>query len=117
MYKNKHDRSVKLYIYDILDSIRRIKKYTKGMDYKKFSNDELVVDGVIKNFLVMGEAIKNISPKFMKDNKDIPWKQIIGMRNKMIHEYFGIDLIVVWDTIENSLPSLEKEIKKLKMRV
>ena len=74
----------------------------------------MVVDAVVRNFEIIGEAAKNVPSKMKSLHKEIPWKEMSGMRNKMIHEYFGIDLKIVWKTIEHSLPGLKKAIRLIK---
>lgn len=105
------ERNSKLYIKDILDSITRIEDYTKGMSFKEFSRNKMAIDAVIRNFEVIGEASKNLPAKTKSIYKRIPWKEMAGMRDKVIHEYFGVDLKIIWKTIKDSLPDLKKAIK------
>ena len=104
-------RASKLYIADILDSIRSIEAYVKGLSFKKFCSNKMVVDAVIRNFEIIGEASKNISVQIKSAHKEIPWKEMAGMRDKMTHEYFGVDLKIVWKTVKYSLPGLKKQLK------
>jgi uncharacterized protein with HEPN domain len=103
----------KLYFKDILDSITKIESYTKGMSFRNFSHNKMVIDAVIRNFEIIGEAAKNLPPKTKSMHKAIPWKEMAGMRDKVIHEYFGVDLKIVWKTIKQSLPELKKALKKI----
>jgi uncharacterized protein with HEPN domain len=107
------ERNSKLYIKDILDSITKIEAYTKGMSFKEFSRNKMVIDAVIRNFEVIGEASKNLPAKTKSIYKKIPWKEMAGMRDKVIHEYFGVDLKIIWKTIKDSLPDLKKAIIKI----
>lgn len=107
-------RSELLYIQDILNAIRNIEKYTRDMSFKKFSADQLVIDAVIRNFEIIGEASKHIPKQTKSKYPTVPWNEITGMRNKMIHEYFGVDTDIVWETIQNSLPVLKKLLKQTK---
>ncbi len=107
-------RSSKLYLADILLSIRRIKKYTAGLTLEKLKNDDLVIDAVVRNLEIIGEAAKNIPVSVKEKNKNIEWKKISGLRNILAHEYFGVDVEIVWDIIKNKLPELKKEIKLIK---
>ena len=109
----KKDRDIRLYLDDILEAIGKIEKYTEGLDFEKFRTDDKTGDAVIRNFLVIGEAVKKIPPGIRKKNPDIPWKIIAGMRDKLVHKYFGIRYDVVWETIELRLPSLRLDIKKI----
>ena len=99
-------RNNKIYIEDILDSIAKIDSYTKGMSFKSFAHNKMVVDAVIRNFEIIGEAAKNLPQKTKSIYKGIPWKEMAGMRDKVIYEYFGVDLKIVWKTIKKSLPAL-----------
>lgn len=106
-------RGIKLYLEDIQDSIRKIEKYTRGLDFEKFSRDEEKIDAVVRNLSIIGEAVRNI-PKDMKaKNPEVAWNEIKGMRNKVVHEYFGIDEEILWKTIQNDLPIFKKQIAKL----
>ncbi len=106
-------RHYKLYISDILDAISKIEKYTKGFSRSKFQKNTLVVDAVIKNLEVIGEASKRIPANIKSQMPVIQWKKIIGLRNILIHEYSGIDRDIIWDIIENKLPELKKQLLDL----
>ena len=108
------NRNCKLYINDILDSILKIEEYTKDLSFEKFSKNRMVIDAVVRNFEIIGEASKNIPSEIKLLYKDIPWKEMAGVRNKMIHEYFGIDLDIVWKTIKDRLPELKTALKDIK---
>lgn len=105
-------RVSKLYIKDILDSIKSICKYTNGLSFKAFRSKKIVIDAVVRNFEIIGEAAKNVSENVKYIQPGIPWKEMSGMRNKIIHEYFGIDLDIIWKTIQG-LPDLETAFKKI----
>jgi uncharacterized protein with HEPN domain len=102
------------YTDHIINCIKKIRKFVKGIDKKEFAKNELIQDAIIRNFEVIGEASKKISPDFKKVYNNIPWKEISGMRDKLIHDYLGIDIDVIWKTIEQDLQVLQKELKKLK---
>jgi hypothetical protein len=104
-------------IQDILSSIEKIEKYLKGMTYNQFVKDELTVDGVVRNLEIIGEASKNIPPAIRRANPKIPWEDICGMRDILIHEYFGVDLKIVWHTAKKNLPEFEKELELLFLEV
>lgn len=108
----KKKRTDKLYIKDILDAIKSILEYTAGLSFEQFRNKKIVIDAVVRNFEIIGEAAKNTSEDIKLSYREIPWKEMSGMRNKIIHEYFGIDLDIVWKTVQN-LPILDKDIKKI----
>jgi uncharacterized protein with HEPN domain len=101
------------YTEHILKCIKKIRKFVRGIDKNEFSKNELLQDAVIRNFEVIGEASKKISADFKKNYCNVPWKEISGMRDKLIHDYLGVDTDVIWKTIEQDLPALFKEIKKI----
>ena len=102
------------YTDHIINCIKKIRKFVKGIDKKEFAKNELIQDAIIRNFEVIGEASKKISPDFKKVYFEIPWKEISGMRDKLIHDYLGVDIEVIWKTIEIDLPVLLKDLKKIK---
>ena len=106
-------RDYKAYLKDILDSIKKIEKYTNGIFFDKFSSDELVQDGVVRNLEIIGEAVKNISMSFREKYSNIPWKKIAGMRDKLIHRYFNVDVDRVWSVIVKDIPNLKKQIEEI----
>ena len=106
-------RDYKLYLDDILEATKRIEKYTKGFTLEKLKKDNLTIDGVVRNLEIIGEAVKNIPADIKDKYPDIEWKKIAGLRDILAHEYFGIDLEILWDIIENKLPDLKKEISCL----
>lgn len=106
-------RNDQLYLNDILDSINNINKYVKGLSFETFTKNKMVIDAVIRNFEIIGEAAKNISSEVKSKYKTIPWKEMAGMRDKTIHEYFGVDLKIIWKTIKHSLPDLKRAVKMI----
>ena len=102
-----------LYLDDILEAIGKIKRYTEGMSFDDFLGDEKTVDAVIRNLEIFGEAAKHIPDDFKALHPDVPWKEIAGMRDKLIPAYFGVDLSLIWYTVQNELDELERSIKKL----
>lgn len=108
-------RSVKLYMADVTDSIKKIELYTKDLTFEKFVNDNKTIDAVIKNLFVIGEAVKNIPKEIKDEHRDIPWVKIAGMRNRIVHEYFGMSEIILWKTIEDDIPEFKKQIRKIKL--
>ena len=106
-------RNNNLYVKDILDSIDKIESYAKGLSFKEFAKKKIVIDAVVRNLEIIGEAAKNVSSEVKIKHKEIPWKQMAGMRAKTIHEYFGVDLKIVWKTIKKSLPDLKQAINSI----
>ncbi len=101
-----------VYLTHILQAIKKIKAYTNGMDEDEFLKNELVKDGVVHNIEIIGEAVKNLPEKFKEKHTEVPWKDIAGMRDRIVHVYFGIDYKIVWATVQKNIPELEKIIKK-----
>ena len=102
-----------VYLQHIIDAIQRIQEYTTGIDYEAFGASTLVQDGVIRQIEIIGEAARRVSPKLQEKNQHIPWKDIVGMRNKLIHDYFGVDIDAVWDTVQKDIPVLQTAISKI----
>jgi uncharacterized protein with HEPN domain len=103
-----------IYVDHIIDSIRKIEKYTYNITIHDFLENELIQDGVIRNFEIIGEATKHLSKEFRDKYSEIPWKQIAGMRDLLIHDYLGIDIYAVWDTVETNLPRFKKQLLQIK---
>jgi uncharacterized protein with HEPN domain len=105
----KRDESV--YLRHILDAIHRIEQYVQGISYEAFTQQVLIQDGVIRQLEIIGEAVKRLSPALRKRYSDVPWKDIAGMRDKLIHDYFGVDLEGVWGTVEEDIPLLKAKVE------
>ena len=106
-------RLPKLYLEDILNSISNIEDYTKGLLFENFSNDKKTIDAVDRNLEIIGEAARNIGERFAEGHSELPWSEMISMRNKVIHEYIAVDVEILWKTIKEDLPKLKDQIKKL----
>lgn len=104
-------RDYRLYLDEIVDAITKIERYTEGLALEQFKKDEKTIDAVIRNFAIMGEAAKHIPHSVRNKYPDIPWKEMAGMRDKLIHEYFGIKYDVVWQTIKKRLPQVKPLIE------
>jgi uncharacterized protein with HEPN domain len=97
---------------DILESINRIDNYTRGVDYDSFSRNQMLIDAVIRNLEVIGEASGNVPEEVRERHNEIPWRKMIGLRNILIHEYFGVDESIVWEVIKTNLPETKPYILK-----
>lgn len=106
-------RSDKLYLRDILNSVKKIEKYVDKLNYEEFSKNLMVVDAVVRNLEIIGEATKNLSKEIKFSHPEISWREMAGMRNKVIHEYFGVNLKIVWKTIKERLPELKIKIAEI----
>jgi uncharacterized protein with HEPN domain len=100
-------------IRDILDAIAEIQKFTRGMDYEDFREDDKAVRAVEMNFIIIGEAANQIPEEIEEQYTTIPWNLMRAMRNRIVHVYFRIDEKLMWDTIQNDLPPLVPELEKL----
>ena len=107
-------RDYKQQLDDIHLAIRKIEKYTKDLSLQKFKNNDLVIDAVVRNLEVIGEASKKIPPEIKATTPGIEWKKIAGLRDILIHEYFGVDVEILWDIIENKMPELKKAVQMMK---
>lgn len=106
-------RTCQLYLRDILEAIERIESYVEGKTFEQFTKDTLVVDAVVRNFEIIGEATKHIPIDVKEENPLIKWKDMAGMRDKLAHEYFGVDIEILWRTSKNRLPALKPLIEEL----
>jgi uncharacterized protein with HEPN domain len=107
------DRDLRDYINDLVEACEDILSFTEGMSYSDFSGDKKTVNAVIRSLEVIGEATKNLPVSFRNNYPDIPWKQMAGMRDKLVHEYFGIDKQMVWQVIEKHIPGILPLIKEI----
>src|SRR3989338_5859191 len=96
----------------ILEAIAKIERYIKNLSFAEFLPDELIQDGVVRELEIIGEASKNLSDNFKQQHPELPWTKISGTRDKLIHEYFGIDVEIVWRTISEDLKLLKIELSK-----
>lgn len=97
----------------MLEATKQIKRYIDKISYEEFEKDNLRQDGVIRQIEILGEAANQISENLKEEYPEIPWKNVAGMRNKLIHGYFEVDLETVWNTVKNDLPKLKKDLQKI----
>lgn len=107
------ERLLQDYLNDILESLGDVQDFTAGMSMEQFSSDRKTIKAVIRCLEVIGEAANNIPPGLREKYQDIPWVEIIGMRNRLIHEYFGVDVTILWQTIQEDIEPLRLSIIKL----
>jgi uncharacterized protein with HEPN domain len=103
----------KVYLLHIIDAINSIENFVKNINEKEFYKNDLVQSAVIKKIEIIGEAAKLIGKEIKNDYKNIPWKQIAGMRDKLTHDYFGVDLKRVWEVTQKDIPHLKTEIENI----
>ena len=107
------NNNLPIYLKDIKIAIISIEKFIEGLDFEQFKLDDKTSSAVIRKFEIIGEATKNIPDTIRKEYSQIPWKDITGMRDKLIHAYSEVDLKLVWATIHQRLPDLKSIIEKL----
>ena len=110
---SKQRRDYIFFIEDILTCIEKIERYTSNVSFEEFCGNDMAVDAVIRNFEIIGEAVKKIPEEIKKNYADVEWKEAAGFRDVLIHDYFGIDLEAVWDTVRNNIPSFKKQVVKV----
>lgn len=107
------ERSPKLLILDIIESGEKILRYTKNLNFSEFESDEILIDAVIRNFAIIGEAANRLPESTKEINSDIDWQRIRGFRNRIIHDYAGVDLTIVWNIITDFLPEILVKLREV----
>lgn len=102
-----------VYLHHILDAINHIEQYLTGVSFDHFLQDFLLQDGVVRQMEIIGEAASNVSKTLRDTHPELPWDKMIGIRNRLIHAYFRVDLFIVWDTAQSDLPGLKQQIGQL----
>jgi len=105
-------RSHLLYLQDIVTSIEKILSYTQGLTYEEFVKSQLIIDAVVRNLEIIGEASGHIPEETQNAFPQVPWRLMKSMRNILIHEYFGVDSEILWKTIQESLPALLESLRQ-----
>ena len=106
-------RGDKEFLLDIIEAIKRIELYTKELSYPVFLEKMETQDAVVRNFEIIGEAVKNVSKTLKAKYNNIQWKEIAGMRDKVIHFYFGVNWDIVWGAAKDSLPPFKEKIERI----
>ena len=106
-------RDYKVYLEDVLEAIRKIREFTAGLTLDTFSQDAKTLDAVVRNLEIIGEAVKHLSDNVRARYPGLDWKKIAGLRDILIHEYFGVNVEVIWDVVQHKLPDLEKAVRAL----
>jgi uncharacterized protein with HEPN domain len=108
------NKSPVLYLGHMLECVTKILEYTQNFSEQDFLNSSMVQDAVVRNFEVLGEAVKQLDDEFKLRYPDVPWKSIAGMRDKLIHNYMGVDLQAVWAVVHDIIPMLNERIVEIK---
>jgi uncharacterized protein with HEPN domain len=103
-------RDWKILFEDIIESINKIEDYTKEISFEDFAQSPLIIDAVVRNIEIIGEASKNVPVEIQNKFKDIPWQKIKGIRNRIVHEYFAVDISIIWFIVTNELQSLKNNL-------
>jgi len=106
-------RTCRDYVADILTCFQETQEFTEDLDFKTFAKDRKTVNAVIRSLEVMSEAAKRIPPEVREKHPKIPWKRMAGMRNKLIHEYSGVDMEIVWSVVKTELPPLKPHLEQM----
>ena len=103
-------RDWKILFEDILESIMKIEQYTERINFDDFAMNSMVIDAVVRNIEIIGEASNNVPDPVKEKHPAVPWKKLTGIRNRIVHEYFGIDINIIWFIVENELSQLKQWI-------
>lgn len=106
-------RRDELFLKDIVKAMDKIFDYTEGITKEEFKENELIIDAVLRNIEIIGEAANKISDEAHEKYDDVPWRRMVGLRNIVIHEYFGVDLNIVWQVVTINLPETKPKVKKI----
>lgn len=104
-------RDVNVFLDDIVEACNRVNRYTSGLSFEQFRSDEKTIDAVVRNLEVIGEAAKKL-PDHTREKMRVEWKRIAGLRDVLIHEYFGIDVEIVWDIVQTKIPDLSERVRE-----
>ena len=110
-------RDQKLYVRDILNAIKLIESFVQDMDHEEFMNDAKTQSAVIRQFEIIGEAVKKLDPGLTQGYPEMDWTAIAGMRDLLIHQYFGVDLDIVWESLKVDFPAFKKIMMEIEKEI
>ncbi len=103
-------REWKILFEDIIESITKVEEYTSDLSYEDFEESNLIIDAVVRNIEVIGEASKNVPAEIQNNFPDIPWQKLRGIRNRIVHDYFNVDRTIIWHIVKNELTPLKNTL-------
>ena len=106
-------RDFRVYLEDILEAAAAAREFVAGMSKDELGNDRRTRDAVVRNLEIVGEAVKKLPPQTKRDHPEVEWKKIAGLRDILVHDYFGIDMDIVWDVVQNKLPVLTEQMHRI----
>ena len=106
-------RATPLLVEDIWEAIEKIQRYVAGLDHDTFIKDDKTIDSVVRNLEIIGEAANRLPEDFRAQHPEIEWRKIIGLRNRIVHDYFNIDVEIVWEIIQKDLPNLKAKLSSI----
>jgi uncharacterized protein with HEPN domain len=107
-------RAAPLLVEDIWEAIEKIQRYVAGLDHDTFIKDDKTIDSVVRNLEIIGEAANRLPEDFRARHPEIEWRKIIGLRNRIVHDYFNIDVEIVWEIIKKDLPNLKSKLSLIR---
>ena len=110
-------RSLELLVEDIWESIGKIERYTEGMTQEVFQSDEKTTDAVVRNLEIIGEAAGRLPKDFTDKHSKVEWVKIKGLRNRIVHEYFGVDIQIIWQILNKDLPAFKASLKSIRAQL
>lgn len=110
-------RDVSLYLQDILDAMLAIEKFVEGLSFENFKDDDKTSSAVIRKFEIIGEAARQVPDDMRKKYNQLPWKEMAGMRDRLIHSYFGVKHELVWHTIKDVIPTVKPRIQEVLQKI
>lgn len=107
------ERPIQLLLSDICEAIDRIEQYTSGISFEAFSKDQKTIDAVVRNLEIIGEVANRLPDDLKDSHSDIEWYKVVGLRNRIVHAYFGIDIEIIWQILRKDLPALGQSLSRI----